>query len=130
MKLLNAYRAVVSHRQPQSVGIGSSGARGWLALLLNRRWRPAGRTCVAAGLALIVVGLLLCATHHLRIGESAKCPLLSALQHSPWTPAAPTTQWLVAVVHVTLVSPVRAETTLPRWVSRTAESRGPPSLLA
>jgi hypothetical protein len=103
------------------------GSRGWLAALLRRR-RILARGLVAY-VTLLVAGTTLHVAHHgMKPGQASACPVLSAADQLPWTPAEPP-QVITRIVGSTPVAPEPAAAGLPGLPPRHERDRAPPALL-
>src|SRR5262245_35465888 len=101
-----------------------SGPRGSMAALWRRRRTLAG--WLLAYVTLVVVGTSLHVAHHgMKPGQAASCPVLSAAEQLPWTPAEPP-QVLTRIVGSIPVAPEPAPVSLPARPPRHQRDRAPP----
>ena len=103
------------------------GPRAWLAALLRRRRTLAG--WLLAYVTLLIVGTTLHVAHHgMKPGQASACPVLSAAEQLPWTPAEPP-QVIVRIVRSTPVAPEPTPVSQPGRPPRHQRDRAPPHSL-
>jgi hypothetical protein len=118
---------VYTRRERAVIAARAFGSRGWLAALLRRRRTLA--SWLLAYVTLLVVGTTLHVAHHgMRPGQAAACPVLSAAEQLPWTPAEPP-QVIPRIVGSTPVAPEPAVAGLPGSPPRHERDRAPPALI-
>jgi hypothetical protein len=115
---------VYTPRERPVITTPAPGSHGWLAALLRRR-RTLARWLLVY-VTLLVVGTTLHVAHHgLKPGQASACPVLSAAEQLPWTPAEPP-QVIVRIVGSTPAAPEPAPASLPARAPRHERDRAPP----
>jgi hypothetical protein len=117
-------RVIVAAGEHLVIANLSDGPRGWLAALLRRRRTFAG--WLLAYVTLLVVGTTLHVAHHgMKPGQASACPVLSAAEQLPWTPAEPP-QVITRIVGSTPTVPEPAPISQPGRLPRHERDRAPP----
>src|SRR5262245_37183202 len=115
---------VCTRRERPVIAPVSLGSRGWLAALLRRR-RILARGLLAY-VTLLVLGTTLHVAHHgMKPGQASACPVLSAADQLPWTPAEPP-QVLTRIVGSTPTAPEPAPASSAGRPPRHERDRAPP----
>src|SRR5262249_50818590 len=118
---------VYTPREPHMISTPAPGPRAWLAALLRRRRALPGR--LPAALTPLLVGPTLHVAHHgMKPGQASACPVLSAAEQLPWTPAEPP-QVIVRIVRTTPVAPEPTPVSQPARPPRHQRDRAPPDSL-